>query len=224
MLYTTQNIRYNSVGYTGGRWSPAAIGGAIGVHAIVITAAMLMPAEIITRLTPPMFPTTNIPMDKPKDTPPEAKPTEKSPSTTQAQRVKPAATSNEPVLPGKDTDGWQEGGKGTGEPSDAGPTILVPPRQPVFVAAGFDPARMRDVQPPYPGAMVRQQIEGTVTVRVHITPQGTVDRVERISATTDAFWDATRRQALKYWRFRPATLDGAAIESERVLTVKFALN
>lgn len=53
---------------------------------------------------------------------------------------------------------------------------------------------------------------------------GRVKAVERVSATSDAFFTATRRQALSQWRFRPATRDGAAIESWYRMSVTFVLN
>jgi periplasmic protein TonB len=224
MLFTTQENRYHSQGYAGNRLSPAAVTGAVGIHALVILAAVLMPPEIITKFKPPMFPTTNIPVEKPKSTPtkPLPRPEVDARSRTEAVPPKNDTQHIDPILPLGGTSDWPPLGSGGGDTLiDAGPVDL--PHPPVFVAAGFDPRAIAAVQPPYPGAMVRQEMEGTVTVRVHITAQGTVDRVERINATTDAFWEATRKQALSRWRFRPATLDGIAIESERVMTVHFRL-
>ncbi|WP_235524059.1 energy transducer TonB [Sphingomonas sp. Leaf33] len=47
--------------------------------------------------------------------------------------------------------------------------------------------------------------------------------VERVDAANDAFYDATRRQALNRWRFRPATRDGVPYETWRTMTVRFVL-
>jgi len=65
--------------------------------------------------------------------------------------------------------------------------------------------------------------EGHVTVRVSIGVDGRVTAVERVSASDDAFWAVTQRQALRKWRFRPATRDGAPVASTKVLTVRFRL-
>ena len=54
-------------------------------------------------------------------------------------------------------------------------------------------------------------------------PNGRVTAVERLSATSDAFWRATQRQALSRWRFRPATLDGRPVEGIKVMTVTFRI-
>ncbi len=43
-------------------------------------------------------------------------------------------------------------------------------------------------------------------------------------ATSDAFFQATLRHALRNWRFKPATVDGRAIESSKVMTVRFEID
>jgi len=43
------------------------------------------------------------------------------------------------------------------------------------------------------------------------------------TATDAAFFEATRTQALRHWRFQPATRDGIPVESWRTMTVKFKL-
>ena len=60
-------------------------------------------------------------------------------------------------------------------------------------------------------------------VRVLIGADGRVKEIVRLSATSDAFWEATRRRALARWRFRPATEDGRPVESSMTLTVNFEL-
>lgn len=102
-----------------------------------------------------------------------------------------------------------------------------PPRPapaPVRVAAEFDPRYAGDLQPPYPAVEQRQEREGSVRVQVTIGANGGVLAVQRVSATSEAFWRATERQALSRWRFRPATVDGRPVESRKTLTVHFRLN
>ena len=48
-------------------------------------------------------------------------------------------------------------------------------------------------------------------------------QVEKVRATSDAFFRATEQQALRHWRFKPATLDGKPIESRTTMTVRFRL-
>jgi protein TonB len=93
----------------------------------------------------------------------------------------------------------------------------------VVIDASIDPRARAAFQPDYPGTMIRQGVEGAVTVRMGIGADGRVTDIEKISATDESFWLATRRHALREWRFRPATRDGVPIASTRVLTVRFTL-
>jgi protein TonB len=94
-------------------------------------------------------------------------------------------------------------------------------RVPVRVGAEFDPRTI--IQPPYPPTEQRAQREGNVRVRVTIGADGRVTAVERLSATSDAFWRATERYALARWRFRPATEDGRPVVSTKVLNLHFQI-
>ena len=107
---------------------------------------------------------------------------------------------------------------------DPGPTILPQPQaEPAFRQAAMDPRAMGRFQPPYPSAMVRAEIEGSVTVKVLIGADGRVKAIEPVSATNIAFLETTRDHALRAWRFQPATRNGIAVESWRTMTVKFQL-
>lgn len=97
----------------------------------------------------------------------------------------------------------------------------LPP--PVRISAEFDPRYAGDQQPPYPPTEERAGREGLVRVRVTVGPDGRVKAVQRLSASSDAFWRATERHAIARWRFRPATLDGRPIESSKTLTIFFRL-
>lgn len=99
--------------------------------------------------------------------------------------------------------------------------IDVTPPAPVRTAATLD-ARS-EAQPPYPASEQRLGREGSVTVRLLVGADGRVEAVERVAATSDAFWVATQRQALRAWRFRPATVDGRPVESRFTMTVRFRL-
>jgi periplasmic protein TonB len=80
-----------------------------------------------------------------------------------------------------------------------------------------------NLQPPYPAAEQRAERDGFVRLRVQIGTDGRVKAVERMAATSEAFWAATRRHALARWRFRPATEDGRPVESSKVMTVSFRI-
>ena len=48
--------------------------------------------------------------------------------------------------------------------------------------------------------------------------------IPQVSAASEAFFAATRKQALEKWRFKPATRDGIPEESWRTMSVTFVLN
>ena len=100
---------------------------------------------------------------------------------------------------------------------------LVPPVQPVIVGAGLDERFLRDLQPPYPVALERMEIEGSVTVRVQIGSDGRVMAVELVRADDPAFFVSTRDWALKRWRFKPATRDGVAVVAWLTKKVQFRI-
>src|SRR3546814_1786436 len=87
-----------------------------------------------------------------------------------------------------------------------------PPPLPPLIAAQADPRYAAALQPAYPSAERRANREGNVVIKVLIGTDGRVKRVERVSATSDAFFEATRRQALGHWRFKPATRGGVPPE------------
>jgi len=210
--------------YGARRKSPLGVGGTVAVHALLIGGFLLIPKEVIQLVTPtPPIIGTNIPIDPPP--PPE--PTEDARTDpklpTQPQPQRPATA--DPAIPLPQNDPVVIGGAGSGlDPID--PVILPPidpPRTPVLTEPRIDPRALSAFQPDYPGAMIRQGLEGSVTVRVTISAEGRVTDIEKIAATDESFWAATQRQALRKWRFRPATRDGVAIGSTKILTVRFTL-
>jgi periplasmic protein TonB len=104
--------------------------------------------------------------------------------------------------------------------ADPLPTPVPPP---VRVEARLDPRFADRLQPPYPASEERMGNEGTVVVRVTIGTDGRVTAVQKVRATSDAFFRATQQHALSQWRFRPATEDGKPVETTQQLTVKFEL-
>lgn len=112
---------------------------------------------------------------------------------------------------------------GTAAAEGTGGGIVEPPAPPVFVDPAIDPRYADDLQPAYPAEDRSEAREGVVVVRVLVGPNGRVLQVERVSAPSDTLFEATRRQALSRWRFKPGTRDGVAIERWRVMRVSFHL-
>lgn len=111
------------------------------------------------------------------------------------------------------------------KPAAPGPVTVIDPPKPIAVLIGAttDPRYAQDFQPEYPAQEMRAQRDGLVTLRVLIGTDGRVKSVEQVSATSDAFFAVTKRQALGKWRFRPATRGGVAEESWKTMTVRFRI-
>jgi len=102
------------------------------------------------------------------------------------------------------------------------PTVETVP-EPVMVAARIHPSHRGALQPRYPSTPLRQELEGSCTIRVHIAANGRVIAAEPVRATHPAFCEATQRQALRRWRFQPATRDGVAVDSWQQHIVEFRI-
>lgn len=102
-------------------------------------------------------------------------------------------------------------------------TEAPPPPVPPLLTAEQDTRYLKDFQPAYPSVELRAQRDGVVKLRVLIGIDGRVKAAESVSATSDAFFEATRRQALSKWRFKPATRGGVPQESWKTMSVRFLI-
>lgn len=198
-----------------------AINGAL-IAGIISAAPDILPPEVVTligrniplpqptpEITPAPLPTAALPQPQPRKQP-----------QPQPSAVPDASTT---LLPGAG-DHTSSGSVIDYDPPVA-PPIPIPTftTQPVLVGAQPDPRYAGQLQPPYPPGAMRMGEEGEVSLRVLIGADGRVKAVERIAATNDSFWEATRRQALARWRFKPATRDGVAVESWFTTRVRFVI-
>ena len=216
--------------YAGGhRFSPGGLAVAIGINAVVISALMFAAPHMGVR--PPAdepLETYRVPIDPPPPLEDVAKPQPRSaPSQPRVEAPLPPVpippTSSWTVDPGPPVffDPFAtEAGSGSG----TGTAKTTEPAAPVIVAPSIDPRYAADFQPLYPASEQRAGASGRVTVRVLIGIDGRVKQVERVSATSDAFYRATEQQALRRWRFRPGTRDGVAQEVWRTMSVTFVLS
>lgn len=210
--------------------NPVSLTAAIGINAVLVGALLFSAPDIATHIekrftsydvpiVPPPEPIKPEPVKETKaaTTPREAMVVTPIPDVRTPTDALPMGTFDLPKLPPTDL-GLPSSGAGTG----GGPITVDPPRPaPVIVGAQPDPRAA--FQPDYPPSERRAGAEGTVTVRVLVGADGRVKSVERVDAANDAFYDATRRQALNRWRFRPATRDGVPYETWRTMTVRFVL-
>ncbi|EQB09491.1 hypothetical protein L288_05755 [Sphingobium quisquiliarum P25] len=226
LMTASANGAHMQSGYRGAGRSPVGIGAAIAVHAVAGGLFLLTPREVYAPYVPQILIGNQIPLTPPPppektDQPPESKITPKALPDPLPARVDPAIDIPTTGPDIRTTDTVTNTKPGTVEILPPPPPD--PPREAVLREARIDPRALPAFQPEYPGSMVRQGLEGSVTVRVTISPEGRVTAIEQLSATDEAFWIATQRHALRKWRFQPATRDGVATVSSKVMTVHFRL-
>lgn len=202
----------------------AGLGGALAISALFAAGATLlapsfMPKEKITTLTGtnisieiPPEPVIEEPVLK-KDPIVQSLPIYvpdslvKTPATAEITMTKDVPTEPPPTF--------------VGETGPVAVNEALKPPPPPLVLATTDPRFARDFQPDYPPTELRAGRDGKVSVRVLIGADGRVKAVEQVSATSAAFFEATRRQALAKWRFKPASRGGAPEESWKQMSVRF---
>jgi TonB family protein len=84
------------------------------------------------------------------------------------------------------------------------------------------PVATMKVDPAYPPDVLRDKVEGKVTLYAVIRVDGTVDEI-RVLDSLDSRLDATAMRALARWRFQPATKNGAPVALEAVVEVPFRM-
>lgn len=209
-----------------------------GAHRTLSAAAAVaiaggVGATLVLALVAPAFikpedqglPIINIPYEQPKIEPDKADPAEPTRSVITTVSRKPVIENErapqaipDPLPP---LDPGPVVGTGT-----TGGGIVLPelPHVPVFRDATRDPRFAGRFQPDYPASRIRDGIEGRCPVTVTIAPSGRVSDVASNGCDDDAFFAATQRQALRHWRFQPATRDGVPVQSTQSLTVTFRLD
>lgn len=210
------------------RRSPASLVAIVAAHALVI-GALATSVSHIARPDPVirLVPIT----DPPPPPPPRQQPQPKAAPQQPASHIEAVRPIVQPVEPQQSTVTIDlQPLPSTISPVANGTDTAVLPRTiepakpaPVLVEASVDPRFAGDLQPPYPAELERSGTEGTAVVRVLIGSDGRVRQVENVRADDPAFFAATERQALRHWRFRASTRDGAAVESWKVMTVRFTL-
>jgi len=209
------------------RFHPAGLFAAVGINAGVVAALMIAVPHVTGTPDDPPLVTENIPIVPPPPKEPEPQP--RTAAAARPERVEalppvvPRPVDNGPIV-FDDPLPPIPAATGTAEGAGSG-TAIDPPAipAPVVVAPGLDPRYAGDLQPDYPAAERRMGNPGKVTVRVLIGIDGRVKEVEPVSATSDAFFRATRDQALRRWRFRPGTRDGVPQAAWRTMSVTFVM-
>ena len=77
--------------------------------------------------------------------------------------------------------------------------------------------------PSYPFAARRRGLEGKVLLRVAVLPSGAAASVTVESSSGHRILDRAAREAVRRWRFTPATRAGRPVEAEVRVPVTFKL-
>jgi TonB family protein len=84
------------------------------------------------------------------------------------------------------------------------------------------PSAMVKVDPAYPAELMRDRVEGTVTLYAVIRKDGTVGEVKVLRGVEERL-DENARIALSRWKFHPATKNGSAVDLETVVQIPFVV-
>jgi periplasmic protein TonB len=210
------------------RQNPMSMFAAIALNGAIITAVILSPM-IGNPLEDPGRTTI---FDVPKRTlPPPDKPIDKpvdprtfdpiftpKPFIDHTKTEDDITTTNDEPL---DTAGPIEGdGKGGSGEVEQQAEKLLPP---IFIKAKRDMRFAAAFQPDYPPSLLVREIEGSATVRVLVGTDGRVREAIVVNATHADFGKAAVRQALKAWRFKPATRGQDAVEDWVTISITFKI-
>jgi len=84
------------------------------------------------------------------------------------------------------------------------------------------PVATTKVDPAYPPEVLRDHVEGTVTLYAVIRADGTVDGI-KVLDSLDSRLDANAMRALSGWHFRPGTKNGEPVALEAVVQTPFRM-
>lgn len=108
------------------------------------------------------------------------------------------------------------------------PAVASRERQPLIASLavtppGINAAYLRNPAPRYPVAARRAGEQGTVTLRVQVSPDGLASRVAVEKSSGSPHLDAAALEAVKAWRFTPARRGADAVESWMLVPIVFRL-
>lgn len=171
--------------------------------------AFIEPPPIQARVLPDAAPTPDDPVETVRDPRTDDFPID---------RLAPPVDINFDYEPDTSTAPWSE------PPGDPGITIGDPVPTPLRTIAAVDP-RWPLTQAEYPSASIRFGEEGSVLLELVIAPDGRVRAASVVESSGHERLDrAAVAEALRAWRLRPATLDGAPVESRHRIRVQFRLD
>jgi protein TonB len=105
------------------------------------------------------------------------------------------------------------------------PPSNMPAPAPAAPAASADTAArpLSTPAPRYPREAQRRRIEGTVLLRVHVSAGGDAAQIDLVQGSGSRDLDHAAVEAVRRWRFAPATHDGQPVESAVQVPIAFHL-
>jgi protein TonB len=96
----------------------------------------------------------------------------------------------------------------------------------IFNSGDLDqpPRKIVQSDPVYPYKARQRNIEGYVRVKLLVRADGTVGEVSVVDAEPKGLFDSAALKAAPNWRFQPGIIDGQAVPSWVVTTIRFTLN
>lgn len=203
---------------------PSVLGLIIVGHVLAITAVMLAKSDIAGRFIDPPLIFRPIPI--PKDPPPlpKAQPRRDDPAPSATTRTDPVVK----IEPTRATDGELVTAPSGPTDGDGRAVTPVPPMlPPALHEIVRRDARLTTseamLRPPYPDSKRMLGEEASLRLRLTINEQGRVTTVEPVGAADRDFLESARRHLIRAWRFAPASEDGRAVSSTKVITLRFEL-
>jgi protein TonB len=86
------------------------------------------------------------------------------------------------------------------------------------------PVVLSRVEPDYPSMARRRSINGQVTIKFLVDPQGRVQRPSIIKATPQGIFESSVLDAVARWRFKPGIYKGQAVSTWVILPIQFKLS
>ena len=109
------------------------------------------------------------------------------------------------------------------EPQPAAPEHETQVASVALTPPSFSASYLRNPPPRYPLTARRAGEQGTVTLRVLVTPDGMASRVAVEKSSGSPYLDAAALEAVKAWRFTPARRGAEVIESWVLVPIVFRL-
>ena len=188
----------------------AGIGFVAVLHVIVIWAIVSgLAQKIVKAALPPDLVVVQVPHEKILPPPP---PQPKTPTLPQSHEI----TAQPPPFQISDDDA-----KLVARIAPPPPTHVEPPLTPDMAATGIPATH---TTPPYPPLARRLGEQGTVTLRLTISPQGVVTGADVVKSSGYADLDQSAiGWVMAHWKYKPAVQNGSQVTSQTTAAVVFSL-